>query len=269
MINVSGTTETWYYYYTDALGSVRFITDHFGVIKESYAYGPFGRALVMYGEDGDGDDDNWFTEDSSSLLLYSPLGNPYMFTARRWDYNANLYYYRFRDYQPDLGRFCQPDPIGYYGSMNLYQYCLNSPTNWFDPWGLWTEEAHRDLGKYGRTKFDYAQLDEDFPATTSRRNRERHFRKLRDALRDARAAARQGLEREFEYHMHEVQDYFAHRARGFGPTWGHLFHGHAPDDPTRPENQDRYRRAEIMTRRLEDFWDRHNPPDPPESRKDP
>jgi RHS repeat-associated protein len=136
MINVSGTTETWYYYYTDALGSVRLITDDEGTIVEGYTYGPFGRAFVMYGINGAGTDGNWLTEDTTSILPYSPLGNPYMFTARRWDYNANLYYYRFRDYQPDLGRFCQPDPLGYIDGMNLYAYCGNNPLNWIDPWGL-------------------------------------------------------------------------------------------------------------------------------------
>ena len=152
MINVSGTTETWYYYYTDALGSVRLITDHTGDIVESYTYNPFGWPRVMTsGDEGDG---NWLTEDTTTRS-YSPLGNPYMFTARRWDYNANLYYYRFRDYQPDLGRFCQPDPLGYIDGMNLYAYCINSPLNWIDPWGL----IHG--GAYGPGSFGDICLGED------------------------------------------------------------------------------------------------------------
>ena len=132
MINVSGTTETWYYYFTDALGSVRFITDHTGDIQESYSYDPFG---MPYGMVDAGADDNWLTEDTIRYLE-SPLGNPYMFTARRWDYGALLYYYRFRDYNPSLGRFCQPDPLHYIDGMNLYAYCNNNPLKWLDPWGL-------------------------------------------------------------------------------------------------------------------------------------
>jgi len=44
-----------------------------------------------------------------------------MFTARRYDIETGLYYYRARYYNPYIGRFLQKDPA--YSSMNLYAYC--------------------------------------------------------------------------------------------------------------------------------------------------
>ncbi len=47
MVNVSGVSETWYYYYADALGSIRLMSNAGGEIVESYAYDVFGRPRVM------------------------------------------------------------------------------------------------------------------------------------------------------------------------------------------------------------------------------
>jgi uncharacterized protein RhaS with RHS repeats len=48
-----------------------------------------------------------------------------------------VYDYRARLYQPELGRFLQPDPVEFAASdYNLYRYCHNDPVNRTDPTGL-------------------------------------------------------------------------------------------------------------------------------------
>ena len=51
------------------------------------------------------------------------------------DRETGLHYNTFRYYDPDTGRFTQPDPIGLAGRLNLYQYAPNALI-WADPWGL-------------------------------------------------------------------------------------------------------------------------------------
>ncbi|PIT17664.1 hypothetical protein BGI33_02590 [Snodgrassella alvi] len=50
------------------------------------------------------------------------------------DRETGLHYNTFRYYDPNIGRFTQPDPIGLLGGLNLYQYAPNGLT-WIDPWG--------------------------------------------------------------------------------------------------------------------------------------
>jgi RHS repeat-associated protein len=68
---------------------------------------------------------------------YSLFCNRFLFTGREWLPDVRLYDYRNRIYQPELGRFLQPDPKEFAaGDYNLYRYCHNDPVNKTDPLGL-------------------------------------------------------------------------------------------------------------------------------------
>jgi hypothetical protein len=49
---------------------------------------------------------------------------------------GDIYDFKNRNYNAKLGRFLQPDPIGYGAGMNLYAYVNGDPVNFTDPMGL-------------------------------------------------------------------------------------------------------------------------------------
>ncbi len=103
MIDVIDSNKMYYYHF-DGLGSVIALSDVNNVIVERYSYDVFGEPNRT-----------------------SDVNNPYMFTGRRYDPEADLYYYRARYYAYDIGRFLQPDPIGYDAGLNMYAYVGNNP----------------------------------------------------------------------------------------------------------------------------------------------
>ena len=62
-------------------------------------------------------------------------GNRFQYTGQAW-MAPGLYNYRARAYAPQLGRFLQPDPIGYAAGPNVYGYVSGDPINLTDPHGL-------------------------------------------------------------------------------------------------------------------------------------
>lgn len=76
-------------------------------------------------------------------LAYDEYGVPrpgnagrFQYTGQLWLPDAQVYHYKARAYHPVLGRFLQPDPIGYGDGMNIYAYVGGDPVNFVDPMGL-------------------------------------------------------------------------------------------------------------------------------------
>jgi RHS repeat-associated protein len=126
----------WLYHQYDARGHCIMLTNTSGGIQEQYEYDAFGQPYIY--------------DANGSLVardLGSPAGNRFLFTGREWLKELRVYDYRNRLYQPELGRFVQPDPKEFdAGDYNLYRYCHNDPVNHSDPTGLygmgtgWTDD---------------------------------------------------------------------------------------------------------------------------------
>lgn len=115
-----------YYYHADGLGSILALTDSGKNIVQRYTYDTFGML---------------------TSVLDSEFGNAYAYTAREWDRELGLYYYRARYYDPMEGRFISKDIVGFTaGDVNLYGYVGNQPVNFVDPSGLFNVDAGGGFG---------------------------------------------------------------------------------------------------------------------------
>jgi RHS repeat-associated protein len=134
------TGEQAFHHY-DARGHCTLLTDSGGYILEQYEYDAFGQP---YFYDAAG------APATVNGQPGSPFGNRFLFTGREWLSDVRLYDFRNRMYQPELGRFLQPDPKEFAaGDYNLYRYCHNDPVNRSDPFGLIDRDIDKDLDKRG------------------------------------------------------------------------------------------------------------------------
>ena len=105
-----------YWYHTDPIGKVLFISDSTGSIIATYNQEAFGNIISSTGY---ADNDLHLHERGQE------------------DGYIDLYYFGARWYDPELGRWLSPEPLGLDGP-NLYQFCFNDPVNGYDPNGLLT-----------------------------------------------------------------------------------------------------------------------------------
>jgi RHS repeat-associated protein len=114
-----------HYYYAEGSGSTSHLADSTGHLLEWYRYDLHGTPIIYNASD--------------AQISASAYGIRHLFTGQQWYSEIGLYDLRNRFYSPDIGRFLQPDPIGFGGdATNLYRYCGNNPIGTADPLGLWT-----------------------------------------------------------------------------------------------------------------------------------
>ncbi|MBW4512456.1 MAG: DUF4114 domain-containing protein [Scytonematopsis contorta HA4267-MV1] len=105
------------FYHTDALGSVRLLTDISGNVLNTYLYDPYGSVI-------------------NQLEMQK---NAYKFTGEQFDNELANYYLRARYYNPATGRFVSRDSFAGFNkrplSLSDYLYAEGNPINAIDPSG--------------------------------------------------------------------------------------------------------------------------------------
>jgi RHS repeat-associated protein len=106
------------FFHEDWIGSTRYLTDGSGLAAPTaYRFDAFGVPSASAGPD--------------STRFKFAGGHGY-----ESDGPAGMLQLGARLYDPGLGRFLNPDPIGFAGGLNLYEYCFGNPVGFVDPSGL-------------------------------------------------------------------------------------------------------------------------------------
>lgn len=63
------------------------------------------------------------------------MDNPWRYSGKRYDAETGFFYFGYRYYAPEIGRWITPDPAGFVDGPNLYGYIHNRPLFYIDPDG--------------------------------------------------------------------------------------------------------------------------------------
>jgi RHS repeat-associated protein len=108
--------STVYFPCFDANGNVTEYIDATGTIRAHYAFDAFGNTIAQSGD-------------------LAPIFS-HRFSTKYFDPETALYYYGYRFYLPELGRWVNRDPIEERGGINQYSAMFNNAISLFDPFGL-------------------------------------------------------------------------------------------------------------------------------------
>ena len=115
LVRRQAVNDTLFYFHTDHLGTSIAMTDSAGSLVWRAEHRPFGEVFSFPVDD---------------------IDNNLRFPGQYFDGETGLSQNYFRDYDPGIGRYREPDPIGFVGGINLYAYVGDNPGNQTDPDGL-------------------------------------------------------------------------------------------------------------------------------------
>ena len=121
-------TATIYAVHADHRGAPQAVTDERQNVVWQADTDAFGSAVV------------------SPATALTETGRPFEMNLRLpgqiYDAETGQHYNYQRSYEPRLGRYTTPDPIGLEGGSNPYSYVSNNPLTKVDPLGLYEEDVH-------------------------------------------------------------------------------------------------------------------------------
>jgi RHS repeat-associated protein len=238
-----------------------------GSISAHYEYAPFGEVILSSGD--------------------LALANPFRFSSEYSDDALGLVYYNYRHYELVTGRWLQRDFVREVDACSLYGFVKNECVSGLDILGLfgdgymmvcveWKKVSVRTShGQYRMRKvckkwikqnlpwkghsqftnngtecpFDYTK--EDYGWSSPYIMPRRHFQDKPESESKVNAAISACNANAFERAMHQLQDYFTHRGKGY--EWhkgGHIFDGTKPD-----EDNEAWDKAEKETKKWIKNWD--------------
>jgi len=112
---IQGASWHFHFLHPDQLGTPQLATDAQGNITWQATSEAFGRT---------------FPAPTNAITMNL------RFPGQYFDQELGLHYNYFRDYDPEVGRYVERDPMGLAGGVNLYGYVEGNPIGAIDPQGL-------------------------------------------------------------------------------------------------------------------------------------
>jgi RHS repeat-associated protein len=114
-------------------GSIREMTDSSGNVQAEYSYDPYGRVSKLQGS----------------------VASDFQYGGYYYHSPSGLSLAVHRQYDANLGRWLNRDPIFEIGGVNLYSYVRNNPVSYIDPLGLQGAANQPCLKKRGPPLYDW------------------------------------------------------------------------------------------------------------------